>query len=110
MPHWIITDRESVISEPPQGHEIRLVACEDAICYPILGSTLRGAFGSALKDCESGVWPMKTIASRLLPGGHGPHQSAHYRLLFRLLAGDPVMTLAQIVNMSLADFLTAAVD
>jgi|KBSMisStaDraftv2_1062788.scaffolds.fasta_scaffold181428_2 hypothetical protein len=53
---------------------------------------------------------MKTIASRLLPGGHGPHQSAHYRLLFRLLAGDPVMTLAQIVNMSLADFLTAAVD
>jgi CRISPR-associated endoribonuclease Cas6 len=33
-------------------YEFRLVACEDTVCYPILGSTLRGAFGAALKDAS----------------------------------------------------------
>lgn len=46
---------ESFANLPLARYEIRLVACEDAICYPILGSTLRGAFGSALKDVSCTV-------------------------------------------------------
>lgn len=41
----------------PLGHyEFRLVACEETVCYPVLGSTLRGAFGAALKDVSCTVW------------------------------------------------------
>ncbi|MGC2238419.1 MAG: CRISPR system precrRNA processing endoribonuclease RAMP protein Cas6 [Pyrinomonadaceae bacterium] len=35
---------------PLAEYEFQLVAREDTICFPILGSTLRGAFGGALKD------------------------------------------------------------
>lgn len=35
--------------------QFRLAACDDFVGYPILGSTLRGAFGSALKDVSCTV-------------------------------------------------------
>ena len=52
----------------------------------------------------------KTISSCLLAGAYGAHRPAHYCLLFGLRAGDTVMTLVQIVNMSLAALLAAVVE
>jgi len=46
---------ESFQDLPVAQYEFRLAACEDAVCYPILGSTLRGAFGGALKDVSCTV-------------------------------------------------------